>query len=40
MTTAHGATQFARDKRVAFRRGRDPKHQVKRWRPNAWMDGC
>ena len=39
ITTAHGTTQPAQEEKVCFQERERPKHQIKRRRPNAWMDG-
>lgn len=39
ITTAHGTTQPAQEEKVCFQERERPKRQVRRRRPNAWMDG-
>lgn len=39
MTTAHGTTQPAQNEKVCFQGRERPKHQGKKWRPDAQMDG-
>lgn len=39
MTTAHGAAQPAQDEKACFQGRERPKHQVKKWRPSAQMNG-